>query len=191
MSVDYYTRLERGNLIGVSESVLDALTGALQLDEAERAYLFDLARTANTAARPRRSGPQRVRPVCSGSWTRPPRRPMCAPAAWTSSASTGSGTPCTRPSSTVRSPLNIARSCSSTPAPATSMSTDKTANDAVAILRGEAGRDLYDRRLSDLIGELHPQRGVPDPWAAHNVRLHRTWPQAVPPPGRRRPGADL
>ena len=43
VSVDYYTRLERGNLPGVSESVLDALAQALQLDEAERGHLFDLA----------------------------------------------------------------------------------------------------------------------------------------------------
>jgi transcriptional regulator with XRE-family HTH domain len=44
VSVDYYTRLERGNATGVSESVLEAIAGALQLDEAERAHLFDLAR---------------------------------------------------------------------------------------------------------------------------------------------------
>jgi transcriptional regulator with XRE-family HTH domain len=63
VSVDYYTRLERGNLGGVSEGVLDALAQALQLDEAERGHLFDLARAANTAARPRRRpAPQRVRP---------------------------------------------------------------------------------------------------------------------------------
>jgi transcriptional regulator with XRE-family HTH domain len=63
VSVDYYTRLERGNLGGVSEAVLDALGQALQLDEAERGYLFDLARAATTSARPRRRpAPQRVRP---------------------------------------------------------------------------------------------------------------------------------
>jgi transcriptional regulator with XRE-family HTH domain len=63
VSVDYYTRLERGNLGGVSEAVLDALARALQLDEAERGHLFDLARAANTTARPRRRpARQRVRP---------------------------------------------------------------------------------------------------------------------------------
>jgi transcriptional regulator with XRE-family HTH domain len=46
VSVDYYTRLERGNLTGVSQSVLEALASALQLDEAERAHLLDLARAA-------------------------------------------------------------------------------------------------------------------------------------------------
>ena len=63
VSVDYYTRLERGNLGGVSEAVLDALAQALQLDEAERGHLFDLARAAHTTARPRRRpAQQRVRP---------------------------------------------------------------------------------------------------------------------------------
>ena len=63
VSVDYYTRLERGNLGGVSEAVLDALARALQLDEAECGHLFDLARAANTTARPRRRpAQQRIRP---------------------------------------------------------------------------------------------------------------------------------
>jgi transcriptional regulator with XRE-family HTH domain len=51
VSVDYYTRLERGNLAGASETVLVALARALQLDEAEQAHLFDLARAANAHPR--------------------------------------------------------------------------------------------------------------------------------------------
>jgi transcriptional regulator with XRE-family HTH domain len=63
ISVDYYTRLERGNASGVSETVLEALARALQLDEAERAHLFDLSRAAgSTPRRRRRPAPQRVRP---------------------------------------------------------------------------------------------------------------------------------
>src|SRR3954451_10398015 len=58
VSTDYYTRLERGNLTGVSESVLEALASALQLDESERAHLFDLAHAANSGSRQRRSGPK-------------------------------------------------------------------------------------------------------------------------------------
>ena len=50
MSVDYYTRLERGNLSGASDGVLEALARALHLDEAERTYLFDLARTVGTGS---------------------------------------------------------------------------------------------------------------------------------------------
>jgi transcriptional regulator with XRE-family HTH domain len=64
VSIDYYKRLERGNVTGVSDGVLEALAGALQLDDAERAHRFDLARAANPAM-PRRRRPvqQRVRPV--------------------------------------------------------------------------------------------------------------------------------
>ncbi|HRA51877.1 helix-turn-helix domain-containing protein, partial [Actinotalea sp.] len=64
VSVDYYTRLERGNLGGVSDGVLAALATALQLDEAERTHLVDLARAAGTSparARRRPAQPQ-VRP---------------------------------------------------------------------------------------------------------------------------------
>ena len=46
VSTEYYARLERGNLRGVSESVLDSLARALQLDEAERSHLLDLAKAA-------------------------------------------------------------------------------------------------------------------------------------------------
>ena len=49
VSADYYTRLEKGNLSGVSDTVLEAIAEALQLDEAERLHLLDLARTANTS----------------------------------------------------------------------------------------------------------------------------------------------
>jgi transcriptional regulator with XRE-family HTH domain len=56
VSVDYYTRLERGNLSGVSDSVLDAIARALELDRAEHDHLYDLARTANTSGRKRAAG---------------------------------------------------------------------------------------------------------------------------------------
>ena len=64
VSVDYYTRLERGDLSGVSDSVLDALARALQLDEAETAHLFDLARAANASpvARTPRKKVETLRP---------------------------------------------------------------------------------------------------------------------------------
>jgi transcriptional regulator with XRE-family HTH domain len=59
VSVDYYVRLERGRNINVSESVLDALAKALQLNEVERAHLYTVAKpTRKIQALP----PQRVRP---------------------------------------------------------------------------------------------------------------------------------
>lgn len=62
VSIEYYARLERGNLGGVSDSVLDAISHALQLDEAERTHLFDLARAANATIRARRKPQQQVTP---------------------------------------------------------------------------------------------------------------------------------
>ena len=62
ISVEYYTRLERGNARGVSDDVLDSVSRALQLDEAERAHLLDLVRAANAERPPRRAAsPQRGR----------------------------------------------------------------------------------------------------------------------------------
>jgi transcriptional regulator with XRE-family HTH domain len=67
VSADYYRRLERGQVSGVSDLVLEALASALQLDEAERTHLFDLARAAGRVGTslPRRSrtAKPRVRPV--------------------------------------------------------------------------------------------------------------------------------
>ena len=73
VSVDYYTRLERGSAGGVSESVLDALARALRLDEAERSHLFDLARAvqpATTTRRRRAPRSSRSAPPSSASSTR-------------------------------------------------------------------------------------------------------------------------
>jgi transcriptional regulator with XRE-family HTH domain len=64
VSVEYYAQLERGDLSGVSDSVLEALARALQLDEAEHAHLLDLARAAGLVARTRcRTPAHQVRPT--------------------------------------------------------------------------------------------------------------------------------
>ncbi len=66
VSIDYYARLERGDLRGVSDSILDALADALRLDEAERQHLYDLARAAGLtrrAARAPKRPPATVRPA--------------------------------------------------------------------------------------------------------------------------------
>ena len=66
MSTEYYVRLERGNGAGVSEAILDSISRALDLDEAEHAHLYDLVRAANQGAHPARrrgpSRPQQIRP---------------------------------------------------------------------------------------------------------------------------------
>ncbi len=77
VSVEYYAKLERGAIAGASASVLDALSRALQLDDTERAHLFDLARAADgipASGRARRRTAQGRRPVraCSGRSRRSP-----------------------------------------------------------------------------------------------------------------------
>ena len=63
VSVPYYTRLERGDMSGVSQNVLEALARALELDDAERAHLFDLARAAQPAVAASSTPGQATRPA--------------------------------------------------------------------------------------------------------------------------------
>ena len=127
VSVDYYTRLERGNASGVSDTVLEALARALQLDDTERAHLFDLARaTQLSAPRKSRRSPQRIRPggaaACSMRWQACPRSSATADS--TSSGRTGSAARSTRSTSTAWPSRRTPRgSCSSTIAPRPSTST--------------------------------------------------------------------
>jgi transcriptional regulator with XRE-family HTH domain len=179
VSVDYYTRLERGNAAGVSESVLEALAGALQLDEAERAHLFDLSRAAGSTPRRRpRSAPPRVRPnvqrlldaITGGpAFVRNGRMDLLA-------ANRLGRAFYAQHFDSPHGPPNSARFIFLDPgAPDFYVDWEQVATDAVAVLRSEAGRDPYDRGLTDLIGELSTRSDTfRTRWAAHNVRFHDT-----------------
>jgi transcriptional regulator with XRE-family HTH domain len=178
MSVDYYTRLERGNLSGVSEPVLSALARALQLDDAELAHLFDLARAAQETATPRRRPTKhRVRPSVQRIID-----------AFTAPALLGNGRLDILAANSLgralysemyadpARPVNSARFVFLDPR-ATSfyLDWDSAATEIVAALRSEAGRNPYDRALSDLVGELSTQSDAfRTRWASHNVRFHLT-----------------
>jgi transcriptional regulator with XRE-family HTH domain len=179
VSVEYYSQLERGNLSGVSESVLEALAQALHLDEAERAHLLDLARAAGPARRARRRpAAQHVRPnvarildgmtevpafVQNGRLdvlaTNPLARALYAPLF-----------------ADPARPANFALFNFLNPqARAVWMNWERAADDTVAMLRTEAGRDPYDKELTALVGELSTRSDdFRVRWAAHDVRLHRT-----------------
>ncbi|MET7451286.1 helix-turn-helix transcriptional regulator [Streptomyces sp. NPDC005574] len=60
VSASYYTRLEQGQSLSASREVLDAIAGALRLDQSERTYLHDLARADRRRTRGRRPAPERV-----------------------------------------------------------------------------------------------------------------------------------
>jgi transcriptional regulator with XRE-family HTH domain len=179
VSVDYYTRLERGNLGGVSEAVLDALAQALQLDEAERGYLFDLARAATTTVRPRRrpAPQQRVRPGIQRildamdvpAEVRNDHRDILA------ANRLGSALYSEIFVDPVR-PANLARFVFLSPrARAFFPDWESTASDLVASLRTAAGRNPHDRGLQDLVGELSTRsQEFRVRWAAHHVRRHQS-----------------
>jgi transcriptional regulator with XRE-family HTH domain len=179
VSVPYYTRLERGNLSGVSESVLEALARALQLDEAERAHLFDLARAAQPAApKRRRRTQQRVRPSVQrmiDAMTGAPAFLQNGRLDILAANALGRALFSELYVDPVR-PVNPARFVFLSPrAPDFYGDWERAANDTVAILRTEAGRDPYDSSLSDLVGELSTRsEEFRTRWASHNVRIHRT-----------------
>jgi len=179
ISVEYYTRFERGNAAGASEDVLEGVARALQLDEAERAHLFDLVRAANATSHPTRRRPtqERVRPtvqrilnsMTAPAYVRNGRLDLLAAntlghALYAPVFEDPSGTP------------NMARFIFLKPHASDFFHDwEQIANDAVAILRAEAGRDPYDKLLSNLIGELSTRSDeFRVRWAAHNVKFHRT-----------------
>lgn len=179
VSPDYYTRLERGNLSGVSDSVLDALCRALRLDEAERSHLYDLARAAGGTPRTRRRPTkQQVRPgtlnllhaiTDAPAFVRNGRLDILAANRLAEALySPAFDTPAR--------PVNLARFCFLDPR-AEDFYPDwsDAAHTTVALLRTEAGRDPYDKALTDLVGELATRSDdFRTRWGAHDVRLHHT-----------------
>jgi transcriptional regulator with XRE-family HTH domain len=179
VSVEYYSQLERGNLSGVSASVLDALARALHLDEAERAHLLDLARAAGPARRARRRpAAEQVRPsvarILDGMTEVPVfvqngRLDVLAANPLAQALYAPLFTDPARPA-------NFARFNFLNPhARVFWLNWERVADDTVAMLRTEAGRDPYDKSLTDLVGELSTRSDdFRVRWAAHDVRLHRT-----------------
>ncbi|WP_344805940.1 helix-turn-helix transcriptional regulator [Microlunatus ginsengisoli] len=179
MSVDYYSRIERGSLRGASDSVLEALARALQLDEAEREHLIDLARHPAAPPRLRRrpSTPTlrpEVRSILSGmttvpAYVRTARMDILAANELARALFGGVLDP-------DRLPLNLARYLFLDPhSRGFFVEWDKVADDLVGALRVHAGRDPRDTSLSDLVGELSTRSDeFVARWARQHVRLHRT-----------------
>jgi transcriptional regulator with XRE-family HTH domain len=179
VSIDYYTRLERGRAHGASDGVLEGIARALQLDEAERAHLFDLVRAAPAGPRaPRLPATQQVRPsvqrildsmAMTPAYVRNARMDILA------ANRLGAALFAPVLSSTAR-PVNNARFLFLDPAAREFyVDWERQAQDVVAMLRTEAGRSPHDKVLSNLIGELSTRsENFRTWWAAHNVRFHRT-----------------
>jgi transcriptional regulator with XRE-family HTH domain len=179
VSVDYYVRMERGNLSGTSDAVLDGVANALQLDEAERAHLYDLARAAQPGpTRQRRAktsgltdGMQQILDAITDTpaWIRNARHDMLA----ANQLARALYAPVL---ADPRRPANNARFVYLDPA-SKDFFVDwaRAADDIAAMLRSEAGRNPYDKQLIELIGELSTRSDdFRTRWASHNVRFHRT-----------------
>ncbi|TCO24524.1 helix-turn-helix protein [Kribbella steppae] len=179
ISTEYYTRLERGNAVGASDSVIAGIAHALQLDEAERMHLLDLLRTAGPSRRPRRRPTvQRVRPTVQrvmDSMAGTPALVLSGRLDILAANALGSALYSPAYAAPVRPPNNARFVFLDPHATEFFRDWDTVADDTVALLRAEVGRDMYDRQTSDLVGELSTRsdefRGR---WAAHNVRIHTT-----------------
>ena len=181
MSVEYYAKLERGHLAGVSASVLDAIARALQLDDAERAHLMRLAQEANGTS----------------ALVRPSRRPK----QWTVRPSLQwSLDAITTPAILVNNRQDLLAANHLGRAMYSDVYADPTgvpnfgrftfldsaarrffpdwnlaADMLVANLRTAAGKDPHDKGLHDLVGELSTRNDdFRRRWGAHNVRTHGT-----------------
>ncbi|WP_405847177.1 helix-turn-helix transcriptional regulator [Streptomyces sp. NBC_01518] len=179
ISSEYYTRLERGNATGVSDSVIDGIAQALKLDEAERLHLLDLLRGAGPARPPRRRpAQQRVRPAVRrvlDSMTGTPAFVMSGRLDVLADNLLGCALFSPVYADPMRPPNNARFVFLDPHATEFFRDWDEVANDTVAMLRAEAGRDAYDRRLTDMIGELSTRsEEFRRRWAAHNVRIHTT-----------------
>ena len=181
VSVDYYARLERGNLAGASESVLEAVAGALHLDDAEREHLHDLARNSEptpSRRRNRRKLAATPRPavmeILAGmtgvpAYVRNARMDILAAndlcrGLWDGRLDDD------------KLPLNLARYVFLEPdSRGFFLDWDTVADDLAGALRVQAGRDPRNRSLSDLIGELSTRSDeFSTRWSRQNVKLHRT-----------------
>src|SRR5918993_783483 len=181
VSVEYYSKLERGAVAGASASVLDAISRALQLDDTERAHLLDLARAADgipSSGRPRRRAtrPPASRPslqwaldaITDGvAFVRDQHQDLLATNAlgrafYAPLIGDGGRTP------------NLARFQFLDPASREFYPDwELFAEMCVAIMRAEAGRDPHDKGLQDLVGELSTRSDVfRTLWGAHDVRTH-------------------
>ncbi|WNV87433.1 helix-turn-helix transcriptional regulator [Umezawaea sp. Da 62-37] len=178
VSIDYYVRMERGNLSGASDGVLEAVSRALQLDDAERDHLFALARAADPGPRRRTTPPTTVRPVVqqvldairdAPAWVRNGRHDIVA----VNHLGRALYSPVL---ADPRRPANTTRFLYLDPAaPDFFVDWDRIANDAAAMLRLEAGRAPHDRKLIELVGELSTRSEVfRKRWASHDVQYHRS-----------------
>jgi transcriptional regulator with XRE-family HTH domain len=177
VSTAYYTRMERGDLSGVSESILFALVRALELDEAETAHLFDLARAASGPSRaPRKKAETRVSPHVAQLIDAMTDVPVVALSRLADPVASNALGRALFPHLFPRdaATLNHARYLFLDPRSQTFYADwEKSARESVSAMRLLAGQDPSDRALMALVGELATRSDQFRVWwGAHTVRTH-------------------
>jgi transcriptional regulator with XRE-family HTH domain len=180
VSVEYYTRLERGNLRGVSDSVLDAIAQALRLDNTERMYLYELARAAGPAPAAR-ARQRQVRPTVRPSVARIVEGMPAMPAfVMNNRLDALAANPLGRAlyAQMYADPTcdaNVARFAFFNAAARRFYADwEDMARFAVGALRIEAGKSPYDRELTNLIGELSTRSDAfRVMWGSQDVHVFR------------------
>ena len=180
ISVEYYVRLERGNATGISDSVLDGISRALQLNQAEHAHLHALVHAANQGARiPRRRPATRSPQISPGT-----QRLLDAMAAVPAIIQNGRmDVIATNPLGRAlfsemflqaSGPVNFPRFLFLDPRGRTAYRDwNDSAEQIVALLRAESGRTPWDAALRELVDELTDRsREFRELWHAHDVRVH-------------------
>ena len=174
VSVEYYTKLERGNLSGASESVLNSLAGALQLTREERDYFFLLAKSTSPSRAARRSpnveslraNLQHTIDLMTGIpvYVRNSKLDILGLNALGKAVFPWAVSSDGKPRNTARFVFLNDEARNFFP------DWQKSAEDAVSILRMAAVKDPYDRALTDLIGELSTRsEDFRQMWARHNI----------------------
>jgi transcriptional regulator with XRE-family HTH domain len=178
ISVEYYIEVERGQVRGVSDDVLEAITRALRLDETERAHLLDLVHAAKARPARRRPTPEKVRPGVqrlldamteAAAFVRNGRLDILTANRLGYALYSDAFVEPARPVNLARFVFLDARSR------VFYRNWDRIADDGAGSLRAQAGRDPYDSDLSDLVGELSTRSDeFRRRWATHDVRAYRT-----------------
>jgi hypothetical protein len=178
VSVEYYVRMERGSLAGTSDGVLEALSTALQLTEAERDHLFHLARESGApGGRRHRKPPSTVRPALQGMLDAVGGAPaLIRNGRHDLLAMNHLGRALFSPVlANPRRPANTARFVYLHPVEAESffVDYDHATRNAAAMLRMEVGRNPHDEELVALVSELSTCSELfRRQWASRDVGLH-------------------
>lgn len=180
VSTEYYTQIERGNVAGVSDEVLQAISRALRLSDDETVHFFDLVRAGagtRTSTRNKRAAvkklPEGVQALMDGMAGSPA-------IVLDGNLDILAANPLGR---LLYSPLydralgrpNFARFIFFDSAAAQVFPEwERSADEAVGLLQAEAARDPHSAAITQIVGELATQSvEFRTRWAAHNVTTHR------------------